>query len=134
EQILHKIAACKADAAEKERYLVNLEILSQLRNLQQLVIAKAKTMALEFDIKKDLRYLQGREEGKQEGWKEGKQEGWKEGKQEGWKEGKQIGKQEGAQEEKLNIARQALAEGLPTELIARITGLSKIEIEQLRSS
>jgi predicted transposase/invertase (TIGR01784 family) len=46
------------------------------------------------------------------------------------KEGLEMGKIEGAENEKLKIVRQSLKEGLPVELIAKITGLSKEEIEK----
>jgi predicted transposase YdaD len=46
-----------------EKCVKQLEILSNLRNLQSLIIELIpKIMALEYDIKKDLRYIEGREE------------------------------------------------------------------------
>jgi predicted transposase/invertase (TIGR01784 family) len=69
-------------------------------------------MSIHYDIKKDLRYMQGKREGKQEGIA--------------------IGKQEGVWEEKLNLAKQAIEEGLEISLIMRLTGLSESEIERLR--
>jgi predicted transposase YdaD len=113
-----------------------------------LVAKKISSMSIHYDIKKDLRYMQGKREGKQEGKQEGitigkqegiaigKQEGIALGKQEGIAIGKQegiaIGKQEGVWEEKLNLAKQAIEEGLEISLIMRLTGLSESEIERLR--
>jgi predicted transposase YdaD len=97
-----------------------LEILSNLRKLQYLVAEKISSMSIHYDIKKDLRYMQGKREGKQEGIAIGRQEGIA------------LGKQEGVWEEKLNLAKQAIEEGLEISLIMRLTGLSESEIERLR--
>jgi predicted transposase YdaD len=84
-------------------------------------------MSIHYDIQKDLRYIQG----KQEGIAIGKQEGIQEGIAIGKQEGIAIGRQEGAWEEKLNTAKQAIEEGLELSLIMRLTGLSETEIEGL---
>ena len=44
---------------------------------------------------------------------------------------KEEGREEGHHEEKLSIAKAMLAENLPIMLIAKITGLSIVEIQQL---
>ena len=44
---------------------------------------------------------------------------------------KEEGREEGHHEEKLSIAKAMLAENLPITLIAKITGLSIVEIQQL---
>lgn len=41
--------------------------------------------------------------------------------------------EKGKEEEKLNVAKNALAEGLSIELIAKLTGLTDQEIEALRT-
>jgi hypothetical protein len=48
-----------------------LEILSNLRNLQAEIIKQFSTMSIHFDIKKDLRYLQGIEQGIEKGIEQG---------------------------------------------------------------
>jgi predicted transposase YdaD len=87
-------------ASETQKYITHLEILSNLRKLQYLVAEKISSMSIHYDIKKDLRYMQG--------------------------------KREGVWEEKLNLAKQAIKEGLEIALIMRLTGLSESEIERLR--
>jgi predicted transposase/invertase (TIGR01784 family) len=74
-----------------------------------------------WDLKSamDTYYLDGLEAGKKEGKKEGKEEGKKEG------------KEEGKEEEKIEIALNSLKENVDMQLIAKITGLSIAEIEQL---
>ncbi len=52
-------------------------------------------------------------------------------KEKGEKDGIKKGKIEGKQEEKLEIAKNSLKEGLSIELIIKLTGLSKAEIEKL---
>jgi predicted transposase/invertase (TIGR01784 family) len=51
--------------------------------------------------------------------------------EEGKIEGKIEGIEEGKKEEKLNMAKKSLQEGLSVEMISKITGLSKEEIERL---
>ena len=57
----------------------------------------------------------------------GREEGRKEGRKEGIKEGEKKGRKEGQKE----IARKMKADGLPNEVIAKYTGLSADEIEQM---
>lgn len=64
-----------------------------------------------------------RKEGLAEGMKKGLEEGMKKGLEEGIKKGLEKGKEEGKQEEKLHIAAEMKQEGIPTETIAKITGL-----------
>jgi predicted transposase/invertase (TIGR01784 family) len=56
-------------------------------------------------------------------------DGKKEGRTEGLAEGRAEGLAEGRADEKLNIARNALAKGLAPEIVRDITGLSLDEIE-----
>jgi predicted transposase/invertase (TIGR01784 family) len=140
EEILGKILSHPHTSSfEAQKYITHLEILSNLRKLQYLVAARISSMSIHYDIQKDLRYIQGKQEGiaigKQEGIQEGiaigKQEGIQEGIAIGKQEGIAIGRQEGVWEEKLNMAKQAIEEGLELSLIMRLTGLSETEIEGL---
>ena len=74
---------------------------------------------------------QGRIEGRNEGRNEGRIEGRSEGRIEGRNEGRIEGRNEGRSEGRLDVARNALREKMPAEIIARLTGLSVPEIEQL---
>ncbi|WP_420264420.1 hypothetical protein [Candidatus Magnetominusculus dajiuhuensis] len=49
------------------RYIRQVEVLSQLRNLQDEVCKEAEAMALVYDLEKDVRFRQGRERGMVEG-------------------------------------------------------------------
>jgi predicted transposase/invertase (TIGR01784 family) len=96
---------------------------------------------VEKTIKKDAR-IAGLQEGKEIGKQEGLQEGKEIGKQEGLQEGKEIGKQEGLQEGKemgreertKDLVRRLLAEGVDIQLISKVTGLVREEIESLQAS
>ena len=70
-------------------------------------------------------------EGRMKGLEEGRAEGREEGRAEGRAEGMAEGRQEGRQEEKFVIARGMKADGLLVETIAKYTGLSAEEIENL---
>ena len=59
------------------------------------------------------------------------QKATKEGEQKGMQIGMQKGIEKGMQEEKLNIARQMKANGIPTPTIAACTGLDTEEINRL---
>ena len=57
----------------KLRTVKQLEVLSGLRNLQSLIVDLIpKIMALNYDIRKDLRFQQGLEQGLEQGEKKGK--------------------------------------------------------------
>lgn len=70
---------------------------------------------------------EGRLEGRAEGREEGREEGLKEGREEGRKEGRE----EGQQSEKLRAARKMKDDGMSVDLIAKYTGLTIEQIENL---
>ena len=66
-EILRKLqqltgTSAASDERKLRRYVRQIEILANLRDLQPQIIKHTKTMALTYDIKKDVRYQQGREE------------------------------------------------------------------------
>ena len=70
-------------------------------------------------------------EGEQKGIQIGMQEGIQKGIEKGMQEGIEKGIEKGKEEEKLNIARQMKANGIPTHTIATCTGLDTEEINRL---
>jgi hypothetical protein len=90
--------------SEFEKYAKQLEILAKLRNLQPIIAKTLETMGLQYDLKTDLRFLQGKE----------------------------LGLQEGEQKAALAIARNAIANGADDQFIATITGLSLERVQALR--
>lgn len=61
-EILGKLQQLADDERKLKRYVRQIEILANLRDLQSQVIQYTETMALTYDIKTDIRYQQGRKE------------------------------------------------------------------------
>jgi len=64
QSILQKIIDTTNPNLDQLKYVRQLEVLSLLRDLQKETLKQSKNMALIYDIKKDLRYQEGRQEGK----------------------------------------------------------------------
>ena len=64
---------------------------------------------------------------KRDKYEEGRQEGWNEG----WNEGQAQGQAQGRDEEKRRLASKMLNQGLELKLIAELTNLTLVEIQQL---
>ncbi len=60
--LIEKLKSLPIETLRLEKYVKQLEILSKLRNLQKEIIKQLETMALTYDLKTDIRYLQGKEE------------------------------------------------------------------------
>ena len=77
----------------------------------------------------------GLKEGMEKGMKEGMEKGMKEGIEKGMKEGMEKGMEKGIEkgigEERIRTARKMKAEGLGTDMITKITGLTPNEIDAL---
>ena len=71
------------------------------------------------------------EEGFDKGREDGLQQGIQQGLEQGLEQGIEQGLKQGAHQNKLETARNLLAEGLPPEIIARCTGLPMETIHQL---
>jgi hypothetical protein len=67
ESVILKLTELVPRSLRLKRYLKQLEILSQLRNLQEVVINVSDKMALVYELKKDIRYQQGIEQGIEQG-------------------------------------------------------------------
>ena len=70
-------------------------------------------------------------EGLTEGFTEGRAKGLAEGRTEGLAEGRTEGLAEGEMRERIKMAGQALKMGMSVEDIAKLTGLTREEIEKL---
>ena len=53
--------------------------------------------------------------------------------EEAWEEGRKEGREEGWRERKIQIAQTALEEGLPVEVIQKITGLDLDAIKDIQA-
>lgn len=72
-----------------------------------------------------------RKDGMRKGLKEGMEKGMKEGMKEGMEKGMKEGIEKGIGEERIRTARKMKAEGLGTDMITKITGLTPNEIDAL---
>lgn len=65
--ILDRLRKLNNDELDLNKYVKQLEVLSKLRNLQDLFIKKATDMPITYDLETDIRYLQGIEQNKENG-------------------------------------------------------------------
>ena len=104
-------------------------------------IAEVASMSKEERIKYDeslkhyrdtIIVLEGQfEKGREEGEKKGREEGEKKGREEGEKKGREEGLAEGEKKGIRDTARKFKEMGIPYDVIAKATGLTEGEIEQL---
>ncbi|MCU0447473.1 MAG: hypothetical protein MUE85_21455 [Microscillaceae bacterium] len=64
QSVLEKLKSTTQDTTRREKCVKQLEILSNLRNLQAEIIKQLERMALTYDLEKDIRFKQGIEKGK----------------------------------------------------------------------
>jgi len=86
------------DQENLQKYCKHLEILSNIRKLQPETIKQLSAMPITYDLKTDLRYQQGREEGLVDGVIKGIKEGHEKGFTEGIKKGIEKGIEKGREE------------------------------------
>ena len=73
-EILRKLQQLSEDERKLRRYVRQIEILANLRNLQLQVVKHTEAMALTYNIKTDIRYQQGIEKGIEKGKEAEKEE------------------------------------------------------------
>jgi predicted transposase YdaD len=78
-KILERLKTLDKEGLTLEKHLVQLEIIADLRNLQPLLTKIMDAMPITYNIKRDVRYKQGKLEGKLEGIIEGEIKGKLEG-------------------------------------------------------
>ncbi len=67
-KILYKLRSLLySNGQELSRKIAQLEILGKLRNVQNIISEEEQTMPIVYDLKTDIRYLQGKEEGIMQG-------------------------------------------------------------------
>ena len=84
-----------------------------------------------YDTARSDGYKDGWHEGREEGLEKGRVEGLEKGREEGLEKGLEKGREEGIEKNKRDNARRMKADGMPQALIAKYTGLTTAEIEQL---
>lgn len=110
-KILERLKTLETASQNVGKYVLQLEVLSKLRNLQVETIKEISTMPFTYDLKTDIRFKQGREIGKEEGI------------------------EQGIEQEKGQVAVKMLSQtSLTVNQIAAIAGLSISEIKKLKAS
>ncbi|MBF0565298.1 MAG: Rpn family recombination-promoting nuclease/putative transposase [Nitrospirae bacterium] len=94
-RLLQRLKETVTGELELSKRIRQVEVLSQLKGLQEIVFKEKENMTLVYDIEKDPYYRRGKEKGATEGKREGLLEGKLEGKIEGKLEGRLEGKREG---------------------------------------
>ncbi len=112
EEILRRLQNKVKEEIRLSKYIKQLEILSQLRDLQKVVYQKRNAIDIMYDIKKDPAYQRGEEEGE--------------------KRGERIGEEKGEFKKAVTIAKAMKRAGEPVEKIAQYTGLSVEQINKLK--
>ncbi len=92
-KIITKLLKLRIPERDLLNYLLNLEVLGELRNLK--IDFKEVIGSMGMDLKVDIRKLWSYQEGKREGRREGRREGFEEGIEKGRQEGIEKGRQEG---------------------------------------
>ncbi|MBF0404860.1 MAG: hypothetical protein HQL00_12965, partial [Nitrospirae bacterium] len=62
-EILNRLRELVPEETLRGKYIRQVEVLSQLRNLQENIYKEAEAMALVYDLERDIRFKQGREQG-----------------------------------------------------------------------
>ncbi len=75
-EILNKLKGRVREETLFSKYIRQLEVLSQLRDLQKIVMDEENKMAITYDLNKDIRYQQGLERGEERGEVIGKILSW----------------------------------------------------------
>ncbi|MBF0554027.1 MAG: hypothetical protein HQK96_05640 [Nitrospirae bacterium] len=86
-EILSRLRELVPEETLRGKYIRQVEVLSQLRDLQGEVSEEAEEMALVYDLERDIRFKQGRERGMLEGVEKGIKKGIERGLLEGNRKG-----------------------------------------------
>ena len=84
-----------------------------------------------IDSAEKIALKKGLEIGHEQGLAEGLEQGRAEGREEGREEGLEQGRVEGREEGLLLAARNMLSQGMPVDIVVKVTGLSEDVIDKL---
>ncbi len=87
QEIIVKLGQLVPRSLRLKRYVKQLEVLSKLRNLQELTIKISEKMALVYDLETDVRFKQGVEQGIERGLERGLEQGIEKGVEQGINQG-----------------------------------------------
>ncbi len=90
-QVIQEILTCLKNKAKNKKKLhkliMQMEILSNLRNLQPEIVKQLSVMSIDYDVKNDFRYQQGIEQGVAQGIEQGIEQGVAQGIEQGIEQG-----------------------------------------------
>jgi predicted transposase YdaD len=128
-KVAQKIIASLFDKTSNKRkldkYIMQLEILSNLRKLQHIITKQLSAMSIHYDVTTDLRYLQGEEKGIEKGIEQGIEKGIEKGIEQGIEQGIEKAKKE-------VIVRLLKSKLLSVVDIATTVGSSVEEVEVIQ--
>ncbi|MEM9935970.1 MAG: hypothetical protein AAF824_20255 [Bacteroidota bacterium] len=110
--IIQRLHDLSLDKVTLEKHIDQLEILSNLRNLNEVVYQTIKDMPFTIDISKSRFYQEGVSQGKELG--------------------KELGRELGQEKEKLMMIQRMLREGMEIELIAKISEVSPTFVKKVQ--
>ena len=113
EAIVKQLQAKSQSEKELKGYFNRLNILSRLRNLQEITVKITTAMPIAYDITKDSLYKQGLQRGSELGFRQGEEKGIIKGKAEG--------KAEGKVQEDLTVLCRMAQEQISYSIICRIS-------------
>jgi predicted transposase/invertase (TIGR01784 family) len=128
--IIQKLKDKSKNIQKLQKIIFQLEILSNLRNLQSEIVKQINAMPITFDIKKDLRYQQGEEDGIEKGIDLGIEKGIDLGIEKGIEKGIDLGIEKGRERIINAVIRNAHINGTSIESIAKILDLPINEIKK----
>ncbi|MBF0338759.1 MAG: Rpn family recombination-promoting nuclease/putative transposase [Nitrospirae bacterium] len=88
-EILTELIKSVPGGLNLSKYIRQIEIFSRQKDMQKIVIEETEKMPIVYDLETDIRFIQGKENGRTEGRAEGRTEGRLEGRTEGRLEGMQ---------------------------------------------
>ncbi|MBF0488513.1 MAG: hypothetical protein HQK98_10155 [Nitrospirae bacterium] len=94
-EILNRLNELVQEETFRGKYIRQVEVLSQLRDLQNEVSEEAENMAIVYDMERDVRFRQGRERGMLEGIEKGIERGIEKGIERGIEKGIERGIEKG---------------------------------------
>ncbi|MBF0607537.1 MAG: hypothetical protein HQL61_08325, partial [Magnetococcales bacterium] len=74
-EILKELVASVIGGLDLSMYIKETEVFSKLRDMQKIIIEEVDKMPIVYDLETDIRFMQGRENGRVEGLSEGQVRG-----------------------------------------------------------
>ena len=133
EELKAEVASTQLPQATKELFYKVLETADIASLSERDRLRYESDLKNYMDTMGCIRYAEkrGKEEGREEGLEVGRELGRKEGFEYGMEVGLEDGRELGRKQQQLEIARSMKEGGMPAEMIAKYTGLSGQDIENL---